>query len=302
MGVRHRSDIDAPLRAADRMSWATAGSFSYVIGRIPIVDVQPVVAGGQRPAQAVPGESFEVSATVFREGHEMLGAGVVLRGPDGRRHPLVPMRELAPGTDRYGAEVTVTSEGLWQFEVEAWGDPIARWRHDAAIKVPLGQDVELTLGDGALLFERAAAGTRAPRSAGAAETRAAAAARAALEALAETLRDPRIPALDRLAAAGRDEITAILRRLPAARPAQPVGPAPGARAPAARALRLLVRVLPPVRGRRRGPGPGLRPEVGDAADRRGPAGRDRGRWASTSSTSRRSTRSGSPPGRAPTTR
>jgi starch synthase (maltosyl-transferring) len=190
------------------------GSFWYVIGRIPIVDVQPVLAGGKRPSKAVPGETFEVSATVFREGHEMLGAGVVLRGPDGRRHPPVLMREVTPGTDRYAAEVTVTSEGLWQFEVEAWGDPVARWRHDAAVKVPLGQDVELTLGDGALLFERAAAGTRARRPAGAAQTRAAAAARAALEVLAETLRDARLPALDRLAAAGSDEITAILGAFP----------------------------------------------------------------------------------------
>lgn len=108
-----------------------------MIGRIPIVNVQPVVAGGEYPAKAVVGESFPVSATVFREGHGMLGTGVVLRGPDGRRRPLVRMTELAPGTDRYGAEVTVTSEGLWHFEVEAWGDPIARWLHDADIKVPL---------------------------------------------------------------------------------------------------------------------------------------------------------------------
>ena len=49
-----------------------------MIGRIPVVDVQPVVAGGQRPAKAVTGESFEVSATVFREGHHMLGAAAVL--------------------------------------------------------------------------------------------------------------------------------------------------------------------------------------------------------------------------------
>jgi starch synthase (maltosyl-transferring) len=185
-----------------------------VIGRIPINDVQPVVAAGKRPVKAVPGESFEVSATVFREGHEMLGAGVVLRGPDGRRYPPVLMHQLAPGTDRYGAEVTVTSEGLWQFEVEAWGDPLARWRHDAAIKVPLGQDVELTLGDGAVLFERAAAGIRPRRPAGSAEALAAAAARAALEALARTLRDARIPALDRLAAAGGEQIAAILGAYP----------------------------------------------------------------------------------------
>ncbi len=185
-----------------------------MIGRIPIVDVQPVVAGGQRPAKAVTGESFEVSATIFREGHHMLGAGVVLRGPDGRRRPLAVMHELTPGTDRYGAEVTATAEGQWSFYVEAWGDPIARWRHDAAIKVPLGQDVELTLADGALLFKQAADEVRAPRSAAIAQRREAAAARAALEALAGVLQDTDIPALDRLALAGREDITAILGAFP----------------------------------------------------------------------------------------
>ena len=131
-----------------------------MIGRIPILDVEPVLECGRRPAKAVTGETFPVSATVFREGHEMLGAGVVLRGPDGQRSPLAYMRELVPGTDRYGADVTVTAQGLWYFQVEAWGDPIAHWRHDAAIKVPLGLETELMLIEGALLFERAARGVR----------------------------------------------------------------------------------------------------------------------------------------------
>jgi starch synthase (maltosyl-transferring) len=131
-----------------------------VIGRIPILDVEPVLECGRRPAKAVTGETFPVSATVFREGHEMLGTGVVLRGPDGQRSPLAYMRELVPGTDRYGADVTVTAQGLWYFQVEAWGDPIAHWRHDAAIKVPLGLETELMLIEGALLFERAARGVR----------------------------------------------------------------------------------------------------------------------------------------------
>ena len=131
-----------------------------MIGRIPILDVEPVLDCGRRPAKAVTGETFPVSATVIREGHEMLAAGVVARGPDGQRSPLAYMRELTPGTDRYGAEVTVTAEGLWYFQVEAWGDPIAHWRHDAAIKVPLGLETELMLTEGALLFERAARGVR----------------------------------------------------------------------------------------------------------------------------------------------
>jgi starch synthase (maltosyl-transferring) len=185
-----------------------------VIGRIPIADVQPVVSCGQRPAKAVVGEAFEVSATVFGIGHETIGAGVVLTGPDSQRRPLVKMREVAEFSDRYACEVTVTATGLWRFEVEAWADPVGQWQHDAAIKVPLGQDVELTLADGALLFERAAAGIRTPRSADIAQRQQAAAARAALEALAAMLRDPAVPALDRLAAATDEEIRAILAAFP----------------------------------------------------------------------------------------
>ena len=196
-----------------------------VIGRIPILDVQPVLECGRRPAKAVTGETFPVSATVFREGHEMLGAGVALISPAGQQHPLVTMHELVPGTDRYGAEVTVTSEGPWRFRIEAWGDPIAHWRHDAAIKIPRGQDVELVLAEGALLFDRAArsvrpvktgqrrpAGARWVDAARAAET--ARAARAAYTAAAARLRDPALPPWDRLAAATGEEITAILASYP----------------------------------------------------------------------------------------
>jgi starch synthase (maltosyl-transferring) len=185
-----------------------------VIGRIPIRDVQPVVDCGQRPAKAVTGETFQVSATVFREGHEMLGAGVVLRDPGGRRHPLSIMADIAEGIDRYGADVTPTSQGLWHFQVEAWGDPIARWQHDAGIKVPIGQDVALMLGEGALLFERAAAQIRPARAAAPAQAPWARAARAALEALAARLRDEQVPPLERLAAALRPDIAAILRSFP----------------------------------------------------------------------------------------
>jgi len=142
------------------MTRTVLGSVNGVMGRIPILDVEPVLEEGRRPAKAVAGETFRVSATVFREGHGVIGTGVVLRDPGRNPGPVRLMRELAPGTDRYGADVTVTGEGLWRFHVEAWADPIASWHHDAAIKVPLGQDVELMLTEGALLFERAARSIR----------------------------------------------------------------------------------------------------------------------------------------------
>jgi len=180
-----------------------------VIGRIPILDVQPVVECGQRPAKAVTGETFQVSATVLIEGHGALGAGVVLRDPTGKVGPLIRMRELEPGTDRYGADVTVTSEGTWHFHVESWSDPIAHWDHDAGIKVPRGQDVELMLTEGALLFERAARAIKQPP--GAARP---AAARTDLAALARKLRDRSLPPWDRLEAARTPRIAAILAQYP----------------------------------------------------------------------------------------
>jgi starch synthase (maltosyl-transferring) len=180
-----------------------------VIGRIPILDIQPVVECGRRPAKAVAGETFQVSATVIREGHGALGAGVVLRDPAGRPGPLVQMRLLAPGSDRYGADVTVTSEGSWSYHVESWSDPIARWDHDAGIKIPVGQDVELMLTEGALLFERAARSIRQPP--GAARP---AAARTDLNVLARTLRDRRLPPWDRLEASRAPRIRAILAEYP----------------------------------------------------------------------------------------
>jgi starch synthase (maltosyl-transferring) len=188
--------------------------------------MQPLLDCGRRPAKAVPGEIFRVSATVFREGHEMLGAGVVLRDPGGRRRPLIRMRELAPGSDRYGADVAADATGLWHFQVEAWGDPIGHWQHDAGIKIPIGQDTELMLTEGARLFERAAAQIRpvtpgrpgaqpGARAVAAAVAQAQArTARAALDALAATLRDRGVPPLDRLAAALSPDIAAVLAAFP----------------------------------------------------------------------------------------
>ena len=174
-----------------------------MIGRIPILDVQPAPDQGRRPAKSVAGETFEVSATVFREGHERLGAGVVLRAPDGSQLPLATMRELAPGTDRHGADVTIPAEGRWQFRVEAWGDPMAGWQHDAAIKIPLGQDVDLMLAEGALLFDRAAKAAKTPRRE-----------RDLLAAVAAALRDGDRSPLSRLTAASSPEVLAIMAGSP----------------------------------------------------------------------------------------
>ena len=49
-----------------------------MVGRIPVMNVMPLVDLGRQPAKATVGEPFKVSATVFREGHDKLSAEVVL--------------------------------------------------------------------------------------------------------------------------------------------------------------------------------------------------------------------------------
>ncbi|WP_344049786.1 maltotransferase domain-containing protein, partial [Streptomyces thermoalcalitolerans] len=195
-----------PSRASGRRaapgSKRSSPGRATAVGRIPVLDVRPIVLNGRRPAKAVTGESFQISATVFREGHEAVAANVVLRDPEGRPGPWTPMRELAPGTDRWGAEVTAGEPGLWTYTVEAWSDPVTTWRHQAQIKIPAGQDTDLVLEEGAQLYERAAAGV--PKKEG----------RDVVLAAVTALRDESRPAAARLAGALTPEVDTVLARWP----------------------------------------------------------------------------------------
>ncbi|MGW4506646.1 maltotransferase domain-containing protein [Streptomyces sp. NPDC004436] len=173
-----------------------------MIGRIPVLDVRPAVDCGARPAKAVVGEVFEISATVFREGHDAVAAHVVLRDPSGRLRPPVPLRELAPGTDRWGARVSAETEGRWTYTVEAWSDPVATWRAHAAVKIPAGIDTGLVLLEGAELYERA--GSRIPKRDG----------REAVMSAAAVMRDEDRPAAERYTAALDPAVDAAFARRP----------------------------------------------------------------------------------------
>ena len=126
--------------------------------RIPIIEVFPVIEDGTLPAKATEGEPFPIRATVFREGHDAFAAEAVLLRPDGGEYSRTRMVDIAPGLDRYEAWVAADVPGAWSFRVDSWSDPYATWRHDAAVKVGAGIDVELMLEEGARLMERAAAG------------------------------------------------------------------------------------------------------------------------------------------------
>ncbi|KRF15567.1 alpha-1,4-glucan--maltose-1-phosphate maltosyltransferase [Nocardioides sp. Soil797] len=125
-----------------------------MVGRIPVMDVTPVVDLGRQPAKATLHEPFPVTASVFREGHDRLGAEVVLTDPAGRRRAPVRMESDPTRPDHWIAWLTPDLEGPWTFEIHAWSDPVATWQHAADIKIPAGIDTELMFTEGRLLLER----------------------------------------------------------------------------------------------------------------------------------------------------
>ena len=105
--------------------------------------------------KAFAGEVVPFRATVFREGHDLVGAMLVLTSPSGavQRHRMSP---LAAGTDRWEAKVRLDDLGRWSWHVTGFGDEVGTWIHDAELKIDAGVDVELMYEIGARLAERAA--------------------------------------------------------------------------------------------------------------------------------------------------
>ncbi|TDT33609.1 alpha-1,4-glucan--maltose-1-phosphate maltosyltransferase [Naumannella halotolerans] len=132
-------------------------------GRIPITAVEPVIEGGAYPAKATVGESFDITATIFREGHDAVNATVLLTAPDGSERQ-VPMAKHGPeGLNGWLATVTLDSPGPWTYRIEAWDDPWGTWHHAAVVKFGAGIDTELVCAEGRQLFEWAAEQARTAR-------------------------------------------------------------------------------------------------------------------------------------------
>ncbi|MDQ1518497.1 MAG: hypothetical protein QOE80_4327 [Actinomycetota bacterium] len=171
-----------------------------VTDRIVIEGIRPSTPNGY-PAKAVVGRATAVSADVFRDGHDVLAARVRwrTRGNGKGKWSTAPMRPL--GNDRYQAVIEPAEIGAHEVQVEAWTDRIASWRHEIAVKLAAGQDVELELEEGALLLEGAL--SRADR-----------ADRVRIETAIASLRNSQAPPESRLSGALEPALMALLDELP----------------------------------------------------------------------------------------
>ena len=175
------------------------------IGRIPIMDVQPVVDGGRFPARCVEGETVTVSANAFREGHDAMGVQLVLAAPDGREQRQA-LRSVNPGLDLWQTTIRPETTGHWSFRLEAYSAPYETWAHTAEVKIPAGIDPDLVCAEGAQVLARVLAeideGTR-PAADG-----------PVVRAALESLRSPGLSPSARVAPALAADLRGILAERP----------------------------------------------------------------------------------------
>jgi starch synthase (maltosyl-transferring) len=118
--------------------------------RLQIQRVQPQLDCGRYAVKRVLGERLEVSATIFRDGHEILGAAVRSR-PQGERRWRESLMYHA-GNDRWLGHFDVDRCGRWEYAVTAWVDRFASWRHELRRKVDARhEDLSGELSEGAAL-------------------------------------------------------------------------------------------------------------------------------------------------------
>lgn len=109
--------------------------------RIVIQHVKPQIDEGKFPAKRVVGESVDVTAEIFIDGHEHINANVLWKKEGDPNWNITPMsiaeNDLWKGT--FSTEVI----GTYIFTVEAWVDHFETWQENLKKKVKEGVDVSV---------------------------------------------------------------------------------------------------------------------------------------------------------------
>jgi starch synthase (maltosyl-transferring) len=166
---------------------------------------EPVLDGGRYAPKRTVGESVDVRATIFADGHDVLRAVAKVKAPQSRKWhqtPLVHVDKHVDG-DTFEGSFAVDALGCWEWTIEAWIDRFASWREELRRKVQGGQhDLAGELSEGVVLLEAAAQRAKAATD------------RRLIQHAIRTLTDPGAPEEAKHDAALGPELAAAIDRYP----------------------------------------------------------------------------------------
>jgi starch synthase (maltosyl-transferring) len=145
--------------AVDRLAAAAPDGEMPPLARMKqtviIENVAPAVDGGRYAVKREVGATLEVSADIFKEGHEALLAFVRYRRADATAWREAPMRFV--DNDRWGGAFVLDENTRYVFTIEALADPFRTWLADLVKRHAAEQDAASELVEGAALIRAAAA-------------------------------------------------------------------------------------------------------------------------------------------------
>ncbi|HJQ80235.1 MAG TPA: maltotransferase domain-containing protein [Lacipirellulaceae bacterium] len=147
-------------RPQTRTAELPAGPIQDGTARVVIEKVAPQVDGGRFPIKRITGDTVQVEADVFADGHDAVAA-MLLHRPEGESEwTKLPMRPLA--SDRWTAEFKVDQVGEHRYQVAGWVDHFATWKRNLQKRIEAGQDFATDLLIGADLIRDIASSAAGP--------------------------------------------------------------------------------------------------------------------------------------------
>ncbi len=123
--------------------------------KVVIEDVTPQLDCGAYAIKREVGDTIEVRADIFKEGHDAIAAAIWYRAEDEEEWREAPMKFW--DNDRWTGSFTPDRNCRWYYTVVAWTDVFGTWQSDLRKKYDAGQEVVLELFEGAQLVARSAA-------------------------------------------------------------------------------------------------------------------------------------------------
>jgi starch synthase (maltosyl-transferring) len=133
--------------------------------RIVIQYPEPAVDEGRYPAKRCVGDTVQVDADIFRDGHEILRGVVRYKAPRTDEYVETELERIDAhlGGVRWAGSFEVDRQGTWEYTIEAWTDVFGTWRDELGRKVAAQQhDLTGELSEGVLILKSSAKAAKDP--------------------------------------------------------------------------------------------------------------------------------------------
>jgi starch synthase (maltosyl-transferring) len=132
-------------RRDDRMSEVslTRKDMNQGRKRVVIEKVRPEVDDGRSPIKRAVGEKVVVSADILADGHDVLAAVLMYKGPNDSEWREAAM--ISKDNDRWEGEFVVQEVGMYLYTVQGWIDKFRTWQQEFQKRYEVGQDLEVQL-------------------------------------------------------------------------------------------------------------------------------------------------------------